>query len=378
MVIPVNTTFAATVVPSLFLNRIQEILAATCINAELSISGTSVLLTCGAGEDGCVVAIGGKLRWAEASKSVSFAGQPNGTYGIWFTTTVDDTDPSFTMVRSITTPAGSFVRQIGSVAWSGSTLSNLVQLAGYDTHAYMHGDTAYDALPAASISYSMLDTAITSGSIPPGAMMSYTGAAAPAGWLLCDGSAVSRATYAQLYAIVGTAYGAGDGSTTFNLPDTRGRMTVMKGTNADVDAIGENEGQATVSARTPNHVHSVPAHGHSKGTLAVGAGGSHAHTIDGIGDHGHGGMDTGGTQYVGSGGNVHFSNGVTSCAGCGVLTTAAGAHGHTIDASYHAHPNGEWSGSAGPNSNGDANLATATPAAAERMGYLTTNSIIKT
>lgn len=54
---------------------------------------------------------------------------------------------------------------------------------------------------------------------PLGAILSYGGDAAPTGWLLCDGSAVSRTTYAQLFEVIGTKYGPGDGSTTFNLPN---------------------------------------------------------------------------------------------------------------------------------------------------------------
>lgn len=58
--------------------------------------------------------------------------------------------------------------------------------------------------------------------IPPGTVLSYAGASAPAGFLLCDGAAVSRTTHAALFAAIGTSFGAGDGSTTFNVPDLRG------------------------------------------------------------------------------------------------------------------------------------------------------------
>lgn len=66
---------------------------------------------------------------------------------------------------------------------------------------------------------------------PIGAILAFGGTAAPAGWLLCQGQAVSRTTYAALFAAIGTAYGAGDGSTTFNLPDPREAALVGAGTN---------------------------------------------------------------------------------------------------------------------------------------------------
>ena len=72
---------------------------------------------------------------------------------------------------------------------------------------------------------------------PIGLVSDYAGSTAPTGWLLCYGQAVSRSTYALLFAIIATDYGVGDGSTTFNLPDCRGRVTAgqddMGGTSAD-------------------------------------------------------------------------------------------------------------------------------------------------
>lgn len=60
------------------------------------------------------------------------------------------------------------------------------------------------------------------GLIPAGAVMPFAMNSAPSGWLAADGAAVSRTTYAALFAAIGTAHGSGDGSTTFNLPDLRG------------------------------------------------------------------------------------------------------------------------------------------------------------
>jgi microcystin-dependent protein len=66
-------------------------------------------------------------------------------------------------------------------------------------------------------------------SLPPGTYIQYAGTTAPSGFLACNGAAVSRTTYAQLFAVIGTTYGAGDGSTTFNLPDCRGLVFVGAG-----------------------------------------------------------------------------------------------------------------------------------------------------
>lgn len=66
--------------------------------------------------------------------------------------------------------------------------------------------------------------------VPIGVVLPYAGASAPTGFLLCDGSAVSRTTYSALFAIISTTFGVGDGSTTFNLPDMRSRMPIGAGT----------------------------------------------------------------------------------------------------------------------------------------------------
>ena len=64
-----------------------------------------------------------------------------------------------------------------------------------------------------------------------GTIKTFGGASAPSGWSLCDGTAVSRTTFAALFAVIGTSYGVGDGSTTFNLPDFRGAAPAGAGTS---------------------------------------------------------------------------------------------------------------------------------------------------
>lgn len=78
--------------------------------------------------------------------------------------------------------------------------------------------------------------------IPAGTIIQYAGATEPTDWLFCDGRAVSRTTFAQLFAAIGTTYGSGDGNTTFNLPDMRGRFPLGCGEPASntVHAWGDN------------------------------------------------------------------------------------------------------------------------------------------
>lgn len=78
--------------------------------------------------------------------------------------------------------------------------------------------------------------------VPVGSVFPFAGGSAPTGYLLCDGSAVSRSTYDTLFALIGTDWGAGDGSTTFNLPDLRSRIPVGVGTGTKVATFASRSG----------------------------------------------------------------------------------------------------------------------------------------
>ena len=81
--------------------------------------------------------------------------------------------------------------------------------------------------------------------LPIGTSLDGYWTSAPAGYLLEDGSAISRTTYADLFAVIGTTFGAGNGSTTFNLPDSRGRVAVNTSTDTEFDTLGEKYGAKT-------------------------------------------------------------------------------------------------------------------------------------
>jgi len=98
------------------------------------------------------------------------------------------------------------------------------------------------------------------GTNPAGAIIMFGGATAPSGYLLCDGSRVSRTSFNTLFAVIGTTYGAGDGGTTFNLPDLRGRVPVGAGTGTGLTA--RSRGQTFGAESSTLSVTNLPPHRH--------------------------------------------------------------------------------------------------------------------
>jgi len=93
--------------------------------------------------------------------------------------------------------------------------------------------------------------------VPTGAVIPFAGSATPTGWLVCDGSSISRTTYAALFDTLGTVWGAGDGVTTFNLPDARSNMVMGR---SDSHLLGSTGGEAThtlTANETPVHSHGI-------------------------------------------------------------------------------------------------------------------------
>ncbi len=107
----------------------------------------------------------------------------------------------------------------------------------------------------------------TPSPVPTGGIVAYGGTAAPTGYLMCDGALVSRTTYAALFTAIGVAFGAGDASTTFGLPDLRQRFPLGKAASGTGSTLGGTGGLI-------DHTHSGPSHIHT-GTVDV----SHTHNV---------------------------------------------------------------------------------------------------
>lgn len=151
---------------------------------------------------------------------------------------------------------------------------------------------------------------------PAGIIQMYGGITAPTNWLLCDGSAVNRLTYIKLFTAIGTIYGVGDGSTTFNLPNLTNRMPMGKGTGSFA-TLGSVGGAETISLTTNN----MPSHNHYIGNNSYAPNGTgNSIPMANVNQSLYLGADTGGNtdryRMVGTGA-VNSNAGITSYNGSG-------------------------------------------------------------
>lgn len=167
---------------------------------------------------------------------------------------------------------------------------------------------------------------------PTATVLDFAGTVAPSGWLLCDGSEVSRTIYATLFATISTIYGVGNGTTTFNLPDTRGRVAAGRDNMGGVAAnritpggsgitgtsLGSAAGTETYALNSTAY---MPAHNHG--------GGDHAHSAS---------STTAGGAYAAGGSPVGgFANGGTNLNQI-ITGTTVNASGNTISLEGGASP----------------------------------------
>jgi microcystin-dependent protein len=168
--------------------------------------------------------------------------------------------------------------------------------------------------------------------VPLGAVMPFAGSSAPTGYLICDGSQVSRLTYKSLFEVIGTTYGTGDGSTTFHLPDLRQRFPLGKAASGTGNTLGATGGAI-------DHTHSVGSHTHTVSGSTSGNGG-HSHSVSVSGSTGSDGSHTHGFFA-----STSVESGFDTQAGTGAdrttthqhtvtgTTDAGGTHSHSVSAS---------------------------------------------
>lgn len=168
--------------------------------------------------------------------------------------------------------------------------------------------------------------------VPVGTILPYAASSAPTGYLLCYGQAVSRATYATLFALVSTTYGTGDGSTTFNLPDLRGRVPLT------LDNLGGSAASRVASATSLNAnggLETTTATGSISGSVGTsGATTLSTSQIPALTYNVKSSPDNAGTQYLYAGDAAATTHNVS---GATASNAGGGAHTHsggTLSASF--------------------------------------------
>ena len=185
--------------------------------------------------------------------------------------------------------------------------------------------TGTPAAPTASSGTSTTQLATTAFAMgaaalvmPSGAMLQWPTATAPTGFLLCTGAAVSRTIYAALFAVVGTTFGAGDGTTTFNVPNFNNRMPIGAGGLYAVGATGGSKDAIVVS------------HSHTASTSVSISDPTHSHTLPYF-TTGSGGGGGGPDVLGGSGMYTNAaSTGITASASTSISTTGSSGTGANL------------------------------------------------
>jgi len=283
-----------------------------------------------------------------------------------------------------------------------TSLDSLTNPTGSDTlaspdHAGQHSN-ANDAIEALEAKVGINGSADTTSLdykvanlVPAGAIMPYAGSSAPAGWLLCNTSTpISRSTYAALFAAIGTTYGAGNGTTTFNIPFLSGRVPVGAGTGSGLTLRNPADTGGAETVTLTGAQSGTSAHGHAN-TITASSGNQ---SVDHTHDVSHGHTASGGTTSINhdhripraSIGNAGTNRLVLSASptDTGLFVSASDpSHSHTVTVNTNTFSSGGMSASHNHTITVSGSVTTATAADAtsshENMPpFLALNYIIKT
>lgn len=184
--------------------------------------------------------------------------------------------------------------------------------------------------------------------LPSGSLTMYAGSVVPVGWLPCDGREVNRITYAGLFSAIGTTYGSGNGSSTFNLPNFNGRFPMGQGLSP---VSGVNRGLAASGGIETKvlSVNEMPSHNHGGATANAAINHYHTGTTNAAGTHNHSGSTTVNGNHAHLVDQASFFYSTFPAGGAGAYTgdtakndstLGAGDHSHTLsinNAGNHAH-----------------------------------------
>ena len=270
-----------------------------------------------------------KKMWVKGSDTASATTVTVPTNGNFFHITGTTEIQGFSSVND-----GFTIRVVFDNALNLTHSAGSLILPGGTSILTVAGDSAVFVNDTAAIWRCISYTSAASSGVPSGFVGPYAGSSAPSGWLLCFGQAISRTAYAGLFTTISTTYGSGDGSTTFNLPDLRGRVIAGKddmggtsanrltnqpgGLNGDVlGATGGAETVALTTAQLASHTHGVTDPNHTHGITDP----NHSH---GLSDGNNVMSSVGGVAFGSTGGNMGITTIASAATGISVNSASTG------------------------------------------------------